>query len=95
MWGILVSSQKLQIFGFEKLFSFPCGFSLGVVAPLYLIESASLSPSNPSLVIHNFHRMFWIHQIGLQLQFLYVNHLFWNTDTFPELRDMKYIMNHG
>ena len=59
------------------------------------VEMADLIASDPSLVIHNFDRMLWINKIGLQLQFLYVNHLFWNTEAFPELRDMGNIMNPG
>ena len=68
---------------------------LGVIAPFYLIEMAGLIPCDPGLVIHYFHWMLWIDKIGLQLQFLYVNNLVWNTEAFPELRYVEYIMNRG
>ena len=79
----------------NEFFRLPSSFSLGVITPLHLIEVASVISSDPSLVIDNFYWMLWIDKIGLQLQFLYVNHLFWNTEIFLELRDMKYIINRG
>ena len=66
-----------------------------MIAPLYLIEMDGLIPCEPGLVIHYFHWMLWIDKIELQLQFLYVNNLVLNTEAFPDLRDMKYIMNRG
>ena len=93
--GTLVSFEKIRTFGFKKLFGFPCGFSLGVIAPLNLIKIAGLIPSNPSLEINNFYWLLRIDKIGLQLQFLDVNPLFWNTEALPELGDMENIMNRG
>jgi len=46
-------------------------------------------------VINNFDWVLRIDKIGLQLQFFYINHLFWNTEAFSELRDMENIMNCG
>ena len=66
-----------------------------MIAPLYLIEMAGLIPCDPGLVVHYFHWMLWIDKIRLQLQILYVINLVWNMEAFPELRDMKYIMNRG
>ena len=77
----------------NKFFRFPSGFPLGVIAPLHFIEITGLIPSDPGLVINNFDWIVRIDKIGLQLQLFYVNHLFWNTKTFPELRDMENIMN--
>jgi hypothetical protein len=79
----------------NKFFRLPSSFPLRVITPLHLVEVAGLSSSDPGLVIDNFYWILWIDKIGLQLQLLYVNHLFWNTEAFPELRDMKYIMNRG
>ena len=53
--GTLVSLEQIRTFGFKKLFSFPCGFSLGVIAPLNLIKIAGLISSDPCLVIDNFY----------------------------------------
>ena len=66
-----------------------------MITPLNLIKIGGLIPSNSGLVINNFHRVLRINKIGFQLQFLYVNHLFWNAETFPELRDKENIMNRG
>ena len=66
-----------------------------MIAPLHFIEITGLIPSDPGLVIHNFDWIFWVDKIGLQLQFLDVNHLFWNTEPLPELGDMENIMNRG
>ena len=63
--GALVSLEQIRTFGFKKLFGFPCGFSLGVIAPLNLIKIAGLILSNPSLEINNFYWMLWIDKIGL------------------------------
>ena len=79
----------------NKFFRFPSGFPLGVIAPLQFIEITSLIPSDPGLVINNFDWILRIDKIGLQLQLFYVNHLFWNTEAFPELREMENIMNRG
>ena len=68
---------------------------LGVIAPFYLIEMAGLIPSNPSLEINNFYWLLWIDKIGLQLHILHLNDLGWNTEAFPELRDMEYVMHRG
>jgi len=73
----------------------PSSFPLRVIAPLYFIEITGLIPSDPGLVINNFDWILGIDKIRLQLQLLYVNHIFWNTEAFPELRDMENIMNHG
>ena len=62
---------------------------------LHFIEITGLIPSDPDPVINNFDWILRIDKIGLQLQLFYVNHLFWNTEAFPELRDMKNIMNRG
>ena len=91
----VVSLEQFRTFWLNKLLCFPGSFSFGVIAPLDFVEMADLIASDPSLVIHNFDRMLWINKIGLQLQFLYVNKLFWNTEAFPELRDMENIMNRG
>ena len=66
-----------------------------MITPLHLVEIAGLIPSDPGLVINNFDWILRIDKIGLQLQLFYVNHLFWNTEVFPELRDMENIVNHG
>ena len=66
-----------------------------MIAPFYLIEMAGLIPCDPGLVIHYFHWMLWIDKIGLQLQFLNVNYLFWNTEALPELGDMEYVIDRG
>jgi hypothetical protein len=71
----------------NEFFHLPSSFPLGVIT--------GLISSDPGLVIHNFDWILGIDKIGLQLQFLYVNHLFWNTEAFPELRDMENIMNRG
>ena len=68
---------------------------LGVIAPLNLIKIAGLIASNPGLEINNFYGLLRIDKIGLQLQSLNVNYLFWNTETLPELGDMEYIMDRG
>ena len=62
---------------------------------MHLIEVTDLIPSDPGLVIHNFDWILRIDKIGLQLQFFYINHLFWNTEAFPELGDMEYVMDRG
>ena len=69
----------------NKFFRFPSGFPLGVIAPLHFIEITGLIPSDPGLVINNFDWILRIDKIGH----------FWNTEAFPELRDMKNIMNRG
>ena len=51
--------------------------------------------SNPGLEINNFYWLLRIDKIGLQLQFLDVNHHFWNAEALPELGDMENIMNRG
>ena len=79
----------------NKFFHFPSGFPLRVIAPLHFIEITGLIPSDPGLVINNSDWILRIDKIGLQLQLFYVNHLFWNTEVFSELGDMKYIMNGG
>ena len=66
-----------------------------MITPLNLIKIAGLIPSNPGLEINNFYWLLQIDKIGLQLQFLDVNHLFWNTEALPELGDMENIMNRG
>ena len=93
--GTLVSLEQIWTFGFKKFFGFPCGFLIGVIAPLNLIKIAGLIPSNPSLEINIFYWLLRIDKIGLQLQFLNVNYLFWNTEALPELGDMENIMNCG
>ena len=47
-----------------------------MITPLHFIEITSLIPSDPGLVIHNFVWILGLDKIELQLQFLYVNHLF-------------------
>jgi len=66
-----------------------------MITPLNLIKIADLIPSNPGLEINNFYWLLRIDKIGLQLQFLDVNPLFWNTEALPELGDMENIMNRG
>ena len=65
--GTLVSSEQIRTFRLNKLLRFPSSFSLRVMTPLNFIEIANLVPSNPSLVIDNFHQMLWVNKIGLQL----------------------------
>ena len=62
---------------------------------MHLIEVTGLIPSDPGLVINNFDRILRVDKIGLQLQFLDANHLFWNTEALPELGDMENVMNRG
>ena len=79
----------------NKFFYLPSSFPLGVITPLYFIEITGLIPSNPSLVVNNFYWIIGMDKFGLHLLLLYVNHLFWNIEAFPELRDMENIMNRG
>ena len=62
---------------------------------MHLTEVTGLVPGDSGLVINNFDWMLWIDKIGLQLQFLDANHLFWNTEALPELGDMENVMNRG
>ena len=64
-----------------------------MIAPLNLIKIAGLIPCDPSLEVNNFYRLLRVDKVGLQLQFLNVNYLFWNPETLPELGDMENIMN--
>jgi len=91
--GTLVISQKLRKIGIKKFFCFPRSFSLGVITPLNFIKVADLIPSNSSLVINNFYRMFRITRVRFQPEVLHINYLCWNTEAILELRDMKYIVN--
>ena len=66
-----------------------------MITPLNLIKIDGLIPSNPGLEINNFYWLLRIDKIGLQLQFLDVNHFFWNPKALPELGDMENIMIRG
>jgi len=66
-----------------------------VIAPLNLIKIAGLIPCDSSLEVNNFYCSLRVDKVGLQLQLLDVNYLFWNPETLPELGDMENIMDCG
>jgi hypothetical protein len=50
----------------EKIFSLPCCFLYGVVAPLDLVELDRLAPCDMTLLVQDLNRMFRICQVRLE-----------------------------
>jgi hypothetical protein len=77
----------------ELFFPFPGSFFLGVVTPLHLAHPDLLVSSNPLWCFKNLDRILLIRKIFFSVQVFHRQLLFRHTQTFLQLRYMKYIMH--
>jgi len=87
--------ENTRIMLIEISLSLPGGFFFIVMIPLNLIHFNHLSMGTSFFLIKDFDRIFLIREIRFHDDFLLVNNFFGNSNTFLELRYMKYIVDES